>query len=144
MMSAAIERDYLAELSSAVACYLRTLSAIAGCLGQASPEVGPTYGKRMEKLRARLSFQPTREAIHDSLEIVEAELRDYAVVAARDRDQRDLDLRRAIFKLEGIIEAMALRRDCHGSQLRELALRIETNDPADQTRNTQSADELRQ
>ena len=66
------------------------------------------------------------------------------MVAARDRDQRDLDLRRAIFRLEDIIEAMALRRDSHGSRLRELALRIETNDPADQTCNIQRAADLRQ
>ena len=142
-MNATIEHDYLAELSSAVACYLRTLGAVGDCLGQACPETGPAYRKRMAQLRSRLSFQPTRETIQESVETVEAELKDYAMVAARDRDQRDLDLRRAIFRLEDLIEAMALRRDCHGSRLRELAVRIETNDPADHTRNTQTAADLR-
>jgi GGDEF domain-containing protein len=142
-MNATTERDYLAELSSAVACYLRILAAVGDCLGQACPETGPAYRKRMAQLRSRLSFQPTRETIQESVETVEAELKDYATVAARDRDQRDLDLRRAIFRVEDLIEAMALRRDCHESRLRELAVRMETNDPADHTRNTQTAADLR-
>jgi len=142
-VSATTERDYLAELSSAVACYLRILAAVGDCLGQACPETGPAYRKRMAQLCSSLSFQPTRETIQESVATVEAELKDYAMVAARDRDQRDLDLRRAIFRLEDLIEAMALRRDCHGSRLRELAVRTETNDPADHTHNNQTAADLR-
>lgn len=136
-------RDYLAELGSSVAGYLRTLTAVADCLGQACREVGGPYRKRIGQLRARLSFQPTRESIHESVVTVEAELSDYAAVAARYWDQHDLALRCAILKLEDIIESMAHRSEVHGTRLQELAARIETTHSADPAHWAQAAAELR-
>jgi hypothetical protein len=137
------ERDYLAELSSSVACYLRTLTAVADCLGQACREVGTPYRKRIRQMRARLSFQPTHEAIKESVGTVEAELRDYAAVAARYLDQHDLDLRCAILHLEEIIESMAYRSESQGSRLQELAERMETTNPADSAHSAEAAAEFR-
>jgi len=141
LMAVTIERDYLAELGSSVACYLRTLTAVADCLGQACREVGSPYRKRIGQLRARLSFQPTREAIHESATTLEAELSDYAAVAARYLDQHDLALRCAVLTLEDIVESMAHRSEFHASRLQELAARMETTNPADPS--AQAAAELR-
>jgi hypothetical protein len=65
-MTSITGRDYLAELSTSVACYLTTLTAVADCLGEGCREIGTPYRKRIERLRARLSFQPTREALKQS------------------------------------------------------------------------------
>jgi GGDEF domain-containing protein len=136
-------RDYLAELSSSVACYLTTLTAVADCLGQSCREIGTPYRKRIQQLRARLSFQPTREALKESATTLQAELRDYTAVAAEYLDQHDRDLRCAILSLEDIIESMAHRSEVHGSRLQELAVRIETTNPADHAHSAQTAAELR-
>src|SRR5579863_7830325 len=130
-MAVTIERDYLAELGSSVACYLRTLTAVADCLGQACREVGSPYRKRIGQLRARLSFQPTREAINESATTLEAELSDYAAVAAQYLDQHDLALRCAVLTLEDIVESISHRSEFHASRLQELAVRMETTNPAD-------------
>jgi GGDEF domain-containing protein len=142
-MPVATERDYLAELSSAVACYLRTLAAIGDCLAKACPETGNPYRKRIGQLRTRLSFEPTRESIKDSIETVEAELADYATVAAQYLDQHNLELRRGIIRLEDAIESMTGRQDSGASRLRELAARLETAGPANPVDASQAAAEIR-
>src|ERR1700731_286713 len=131
-MALSTERDYLAELSSSVACYLRTLTAVADCLGRACPDVGTSYRKRIGQMRARLSFEPTREAIKESVGTLEAELTDYAAVAAQYMSRHDIDVRCAILTLEDIGESMAHQSKVHGSRLQELAVRMETADPAHQ------------
>jgi GGDEF domain-containing protein len=139
-MTPVLERDYLAELSSSIACYLRILTAVADCLGQECPEVGTPYRNRIKQLRARLSFQPTREALQESARTLEAELCDYAVVAAQYLNRHDLDLRCALLRLEDIIETMAHRREFYRSRLEELAMRMEGTNPPHPA---QSAGELR-
>jgi GGDEF domain-containing protein/NTP pyrophosphatase (non-canonical NTP hydrolase) len=139
-----IERDYLADLSSSVACYLRTLTAVADCLGQACREVGGPYRRRIGQLRARLSFEPTREALKDSARTLEEELKDYATVVARYWDHHDLDLRCAILTLEDIVEGMAHRNEFHRSRLQELAARMEAANPGDSAHSARAAAELRQ
>jgi GGDEF domain-containing protein len=74
---------------------------------------------------------------------LQAELRDYAAVAAEYLDQHDRDLRCAILSLEDIIESMAHRSEFHGFRLQELAVGIETTNPADHAHSTQTAAELR-
>jgi GGDEF domain-containing protein len=142
-MAVIAERDYLADLSSSVASYLKTLTAVGDCLGQACREVGSPYRKRIGQLRARLSFQPTRQAIQESVGTMEAELSDYAAVAAQYLDQHDLALRCAILTLEDIIESLARRSEFHGSQLQELTARLETTSPADPAHWVKAAAELR-
>jgi GGDEF domain-containing protein len=139
-MTSSIERDYLAELSSSIACYLRILTAVADCLGQECPEVGIPYRNRIKQLRARLSFQPTREALQESASTLEAEISDYAAVAAQYLNRHDLDLRCALLRLEEVIETMADRREFHRSRLQELAMRMEGTNPPHPA---QSAGELR-
>jgi GGDEF domain-containing protein len=141
-MTVTTERDYLAELSSSIASYLTTLTAVAECLGQTCPEIGTPYRKRIAQLRARLSFEPTRETIKESARTLEAELTDYAAVAGRYLYQHDLDLRCAILTLEDIIEGMAHRNDFHRSRLQELAVGMEATSPAEPARPAQAAAEI--
>ena len=143
MMETITERDHLSELSSALSCYLSLLSSVADCLGQASPEVGGPYRKRIAQLRTRLFFQSTPKTIKTSLKTVEGELNDYAVVAAQHMDQHDLELRRAIVTLEHVIDTLATRHDFHGTQLREMAERIESLAPGQPAPSNEVAGELR-
>jgi GGDEF domain-containing protein len=129
MMEMTTERDHLSELSSAIFCYLSLLSSVADCIGQASPEVGGPYRKRIAQLRTRLFFQSTPKAIKTSLKTVEGELNEYAVVAAQHLDHHDLELRRAIVTLEHVIDMLATRHDFHGTQLREMVERMENSGP---------------
>src|SRR5260370_40202032 len=129
MMEMTTDRDHLSELSSAIFCYLSLLSSVADCIGQASPEVGGPYRKRIAQLRTRLFFQSTPKTIKASLKTVEGELNDYAVVAAQHVDQHDLELRRAIVTLEHVIDTLPTRHDFHGTQRREMTDRIESLAP---------------
>jgi GGDEF domain-containing protein len=123
MIDPTTERDHLTELSSAVFCYLSLLSSVGDCIGQASPEVGGPYRKRIEQLRTRLFFQATAKTLRSSLKTVQGELNDYAVVAAQHIDQHDLELRRAIVTLEHVLDT---RHDFHGVQLREMVDRMQS------------------
>jgi GGDEF domain-containing protein len=143
MMEMTTDRDHLSELSSAIFCYLSLLSSVADCIGQASPEVGGPYRKRIAQLRTRLFFQSTPKAIKTSLKTVEGELNDYAVVAAQYLDQHDLELRRAIITLEHVIDMLATRHDFHGTQLREMAERMENSGPGQPVPLNEVAGELR-
>lgn len=136
------ERDHLSELSSAVFCYLSLLSSVGDCIGQASPEVGGPYRKRIEQLRTRLFFQATAKTLRSSLKTVEGELNDYAVVAAQHIDQHDLELRRAIVTLEHVLDMLATRHDFHGTQLREMAGRMQSAGPEQSVALDEMAGEL--
>jgi hypothetical protein len=118
-------RDYLAEFSSVVASYLLTLSSVADCLGNTCPEVGGPYRDRLTRLRARLSFEATRNGIASATKTVEGELDDYAKAVARYQSQHEIELRSAIVLLQEIIDSMALRAEFQGGQLEKLAAEME-------------------
>lgn len=142
-MAVTTERDYLAELSSSIACYLTTLTAVADCLEQTCPEIGTPHRKRIAQLRARLSFEPTREAIKASVGTLEAELRDYAAAGGRYLIRHDLDVRCAILTLEDIIESIARQSQLQGSRLGELLAQMETANSAEPLPLERAAAELR-
>jgi GGDEF domain-containing protein len=125
-MVAAIQRDLLSELSNAVAAYLNVMGASADCLERTYPDVGGIYRQRIERLRSRVAYHATREAIHDSAEVLEAELRDYADVANRALTQRSVELSRGILALGDILEDFAKRQDSYGDRLWQLARQLET------------------
>ena len=121
MMGAAIERDVLAELSTAMAAYLRTMTATAQCLEKAWPEVGAAYRTRIHGLHSRLSFDVTRAAIKESSETLEAELQDFAGVVNRLQTERSVDLERGILALREMIDALSRQQHVYHEQLRQLA-----------------------
>jgi len=125
MMSTAIERDVLAELSTAVAAYLTTMAATADCLEQSWPEIGAPYRKRIHGLQSRLSFDVTREAIKDSAETLAEELKDYACVVSRLQNERSVDLERGILALADMIDALTKQQGSYRECLRDLAAQVE-------------------
>ena len=124
-MGPAIEHDSLAELSTAVAAYLNLMAASADCLEQTYPDVGSVYRQRIHRLRSRVSFHATREAIKDSAETMQVELKDYAGVANRVLTQRSVELTRGILALGDMIENLAQRQQLFGDCLRQLAVQVE-------------------
>ncbi len=124
-MSAPIERDLLGDLSHAVAAYLSVLAATADCLEKTNPDVGGPYRQRINRLRSRLAFQATREAIQESSLTVQEELKDYAGVASRALTQRSVDLERGILALGDIIENFTQCQEAYGNRLRQFAAQME-------------------
>ena len=124
-MSVITERDLLGDLSNAVAAYLSAMAVTADCLEQTYPDVGGPYRQRIHSLRSRLAYDASREAIKDSSETLQAELKDYAGVAHRVRTQRSVELERGVLALGDIIENLAQRQEFYGNRLRQFAAQVE-------------------
>ena len=124
-MSPAIDRDLLGELSNAVAAYLTTMGVTADCLEKSFPEVGGPYRKRIHSLLSRVSFDATREAIADSSQALQDDLKDYATVAKQVRIKRSLELERGVLALSDIVENLTQRQDFYSSRLRKFAEQME-------------------
>ncbi len=120
------ESDYLAKTGAAVKAYLNTLNAIAGSLAEACPEVGEPYEHRIKRLRTRLAFDPTPEAIEESSHVVGRELEDYAERASLVSDRRNPALRQRLSMLEKLIQSTSARNDYYGNRQTYLASQIET------------------
>jgi len=125
IMSPAIERDLLGELSNAVAAYLSTLAVTADSMEQAFPEVGGPYRKRIHSLLSRVSYDATREAIADSAQTLQDDLKDYATVAKQVRIKRSLELERGVLALSDIVEDLTNRQEFYSSRLRKFAAQME-------------------
>jgi GGDEF domain-containing protein len=125
-MATAVGRDLLGEFSNAVAAYLNVMAVTADCLEQTYPDVGGPYRQRIQRLRSRVAFDATREAIKDSAQTMEAELKDFAGVANRVLSQRSVELKSGILDLGDTIEGLAQRQELFANQLRELASQIES------------------
>jgi GGDEF domain-containing protein len=120
-----MERDLLGELANAVAAYLSTMEVTADCLEQSFPEVGAPYRKRIQSLHSRVSYDASREAIADSAQILQDDLKDYATVAKQIRIKRSLELERGVLALSDIVENLTLRQEFYSSRLRKFAEQME-------------------
>ncbi|HVO98687.1 MAG TPA: hypothetical protein VMT15_11500 [Bryobacteraceae bacterium] len=107
-------------------CYLATLAAIADCLGEACPEVGGPYCDRLTRLRSRLAFDSSAEAIAESQELVERELREFSRRASSYAASYSEEMQRAVDVLESVVKALAQRQEFYGARLRQFAAQIET------------------
>jgi GGDEF domain-containing protein len=119
-------------LHTAVNCYLSTLLAIASSVGAACPEVGGLYRHRLNRLRTRLAFDSSPDALDESRVTVERELNEFASKASQYVSQHGIELRSAIGTLEDIVRSLAQRQDFYGARLRQFAAQMEaTGYPTD-------------
>jgi GGDEF domain-containing protein len=116
--------ERLADLSSAVACYLRSLSAIADTLPAASPEFGSPYAERIARMRTRLSFDPTRDALRKSADTFENELKDFSSVAATERFRRAAQLEVGVLAISDAVESFARNQNARMATLRAQAAQL--------------------
>jgi GGDEF domain-containing protein len=121
----AYDRDHLADFSNAVASYLNVMAATGDCLEQTYPEVGNLYRQRIHRLRTRVAFQATREAIKESASTLEVELKDFAQVTNRVLTQRSVELTRGILALGDLIEKLAKRQEYFGNRLLYLSSQVD-------------------
>lgn len=112
--------DALAGFHTTVNCYLTSLLAMANCVGDACPEIGGLYRHRLTRLRSRLAFDSSPEALEEGGRAIEAELKEYAERAAGYVRQHGVQLRAAIVALEEIVRSLAQRQDFYGARLRQL------------------------
>jgi GGDEF domain-containing protein len=120
------DTEQLSALHTAVGSYLSTLLAISECLGAACPEVGATYRHRLSRLRSRLAFDVTPEAMIESTVVVERELADYSKKAAQYLAEHAIQIRRAVEGLETIVNSLAQRQDFYGARLRQFAEQMQS------------------
>jgi GGDEF domain-containing protein len=129
--AAAAESESTA-LNATLTAYLASLAAIADCLGQACPEVGEPYRKRLHRLRGRLAFRATAGEVEESGVAVADQLNDFASLAARYLDQRGKEMARTIDALEQTVVLLAQRQEFYGARLRQFAKQMEiTQYPTD-------------
>ena len=129
-MSPAVQRDHLAELSNTVAAYLNTMAASADCVEQTYPDIGRVYGRRIRRLRSRVSFHATSEAIAESSQTLDAELKDFAKATSRVLTQRSAELTSGILALVDIIEELSHRQEFFGNRLRQIADQLDNSGSA--------------
>lgn len=116
---------HLAALHTIVNCYLSTLETVANALGNACPPIGGLYRHRLSRLRTRLAFDSSPDAVEESCDAVEVELYEYANKAAAYVDQHGIQLRAAISVLEEVVRSLAQRQDFYGTRLRQFAAQME-------------------
>ncbi len=123
---------HLSALHKSVNCYLSVLLSMAECVGTSCPEIGGLYQHRLSRLRTRLAFDSSPEALEESCIAIEAELREYAAKASGYVAQHGIELRSAVAALEEIVRSLAMRQDFYGTRLRQFALQMEhTTYPTD-------------
>ncbi|MEQ1946269.1 MAG: hypothetical protein ABL995_03720 [Bryobacteraceae bacterium] len=122
------DRDLLSELGQTVAAYLKTVRAVSECVESACPEVGRPYHSRIMRLRSRVAFQATPQAIHESADALHTELQSYAMATSRFLDSQNSELRHSVTTLEQAAEKLALRVEHFATDLRRLADQIESGD----------------
>jgi GGDEF domain-containing protein len=113
-------------LHNTVGSYMLTLLAVSDCIGAACPEIGGPYRHRLNRLRARLSFDATPEALIESAAVVERELKEYSARAAGYIALHGEELRRMTEALETVVKSLAQRHDFYGARLRQFATQMET------------------
>jgi GGDEF domain-containing protein len=112
-------------LHTAVDCYLTTLLAMANCVGDACPEIGGLYRHRLTRLRSRLAFDSSPDAMEESTHAIAAALSEYASKTSAFVEKHGVELRAAIGTLEEIVRSLAQRQDFYGARLRQFAAQVE-------------------
>jgi GGDEF domain-containing protein len=116
----------LHALHTAVNCYLATLLDTANCVGASCPEIGGLYRHRLTRLRSRLAFDSSPDAMEGSTASVEAELKEFASKASLYVAQHGVELRSAIATLEDIVRSLTHRHDFYAARLRQFAAQMES------------------
>ncbi len=118
--------DPLKVLHTAVNCYLTTLQTVADGLAQACPPIGGPYRHRLSRLRTRLAFDASSEALEESCAIAETEIQEYARKASAYVERHGIELRRGAGSVEDLAQQLAQRQDFYAARLRQFAKEMET------------------
>jgi GGDEF domain-containing protein len=122
----------VSTLHTAVNCYLSVLLSMAECLDTSCPVIGGLYHHRLSRLRSRLAFDASPEALDESCSAIDAELKEYAAKVAGYVERHGVELRNAVGALEDIVRSLTRRQDFYGTRLRQFAMQMEaTSYPTD-------------
>jgi GGDEF domain-containing protein len=80
----------------------------------------------LARLRSRLAFDASPEALAEGAAAIEKELQEYAHRAAHYVALHGTELRRTVDALETIVKSIAQRQDFYGARLRQFAAQLET------------------
>jgi GGDEF domain-containing protein len=113
------------ELHSMVHCYLATLLALSDALEAACPPIGGPHQQRLGRLRTRLSFDSTKEAIEASSNVVRAELQDYAAKSFQYVTFTTGEWKHAAEEIRNIGAGLIKRQRFYATRLRDLAAKLD-------------------
>lgn len=120
------EPDHLADYGAALAAYVSALDIICECVSEVCPEVGKLSSQRIGKLRDRLSFQPSREAIRESTATLRRELiKHYAVNAAMQVERQEIEFERGMAAVQHLVDSVGRLNEASAAQLRQLVTELE-------------------
>lgn len=117
--------DPIQSLHAVVNCYLTTLEVVANTVADACPPIGGPYRQRLSRLRARLAFDSSVDAIEESSGVIARELEEYASKASGYLERHGAELRQAVAGLEEIVRTLAQRQEFYGERLRRFATQME-------------------
>src|SRR5262249_44892970 len=100
------------------------------------PEFAGPHQDQLVRLRKRLAFEPTAEALEESRATLEDELRTFAAKARGYRELREDDLKDVLLMLAQASDAFAIQRNGYSDQFRHFARVLEQADRLDDTRAT--------
>jgi GGDEF domain-containing protein len=107
--------------------YLATLLALSDALEAACPPIGGPHQQRLGRLRTRLSFNSSKEAIENSSNVVRAELQDYASKSAAYMAVTTGEWKRAAEEICALGASMVKRQRFYGTRLRDAAAKLEAS-----------------
>lgn len=121
-----------AALDAAVTSYLATLLAVAGTMFRQCPQVGVVHQDRLIRLRRRLAFDASPQALAESQVEVESLLNEYGNRANEyiERIWRDVvDVLRQVTRMS---ETLVIRHNFYSSRLMQFAEQMQASQlPAD-------------
>jgi GGDEF domain-containing protein len=102
-------------------CYLSTIQVVAECLHTICPEVAQPHAEQLMRLRKRLAFGPTTQAVEESRHVFENELRTFASKVQQYRVVREDDLKDVLLMLAQASDAFAIRNNGYVDQVRHFS-----------------------
>jgi hypothetical protein len=113
--------------------FLATISAVAECLGEASPAVGGPIRHKLTRLRSRLAFDPSPNSLDEGRAQFENDLKRYAVQAGDYLKAQRRELHKASHVLGEHVAGLRARQEFYAGQLRQIASRLQEKCGADVT-----------
>ena len=112
--------------------YLSFVAAVADCLKNSCPPIGTPYHLRLNRMRARLAFDPSPEDFAEGTELIEQQLRDFASQSSSYVALHSTEFRRMMEALLETVRVLGMKQDHYCSRLREFATQMATTAyPAD-------------
>ena len=109
-------------------CYLSTILAISEFLNAFGSEMAAPHQDQLVRLRKRLAFHPSADALEESRDTLRSTLLAFAAQVRERQDAQAGDLRRVTILLAQAGDGLALRKDGYSDQFRHVVRQMDEID----------------